>query len=57
MAELICRHAILEDLYLGQTCDAAEELQRAFITLYAAVLIYLIKAKQYLEQSSASEYI
>ena len=57
MGELICRHAILEDLYLGQTSEAAEELQRAFVTLYAAVMIYLIKAKQYLEQRSASEYI
>ena len=57
MAELICRHAVLEDLYLRQTSKAAEELQRALVTLYAAVLIYLIKAKRYLEQCFASQYI
>ncbi len=57
IAELICCNAILEDLYLRQTSEAAEELQRAIITLYTAVLIYLIKAKQYLEQSSTSKYI
>ncbi|KAF2179129.1 hypothetical protein K469DRAFT_801863, partial [Zopfia rhizophila CBS 207.26] len=45
MAELICRHAVLEDLYLRQTSKAAEELHRTLVTLYAAVLIYLSKAK------------
>jgi hypothetical protein len=57
MSELICRHAVLEDLYLRQTSKAAEELQRALVTLYAAILIYLARAKQYFEQSSASQYI
>jgi hypothetical protein len=57
MAELICRHAVLEHLYLGQRSKAAEELQRALVTLYAALLIYLSKAKQYLEQSTAGQYI
>lgn len=57
MAELICRHAVLEDLYLGQTSKAAEELQRALVALYAAILIYLTRAKQYFEQNSASKYI
>jgi hypothetical protein len=57
MAELICRHAVLEDLYLRQASKAADELQRALITLYAAVLIYVSKAKHYLEQSFASQYI
>lgn len=57
IAELICRHAVLEDLYLRETSKAAEELQRALVTMYAAVLIYLSKAKRYLEQGSASQYI
>jgi hypothetical protein len=54
MAELISRNAILEHYYLEQTSKAAEELQRALVTLYTGVLIYLAKAKQYLEQGSAS---
>jgi len=54
IAELICRHAVLEDLYLAQTSKAAEELQRALVALYAAILIYLSTAKHYLEQGSVS---
>lgn len=57
IAELICRHAVLEGLYLRQTSKAAEELQKALVTLYTAILIYLTKAKQYLEEGSASQYI
>lgn len=57
IAELICRHAVLEDFYLRQTSKAAEELQKALVTLYAAILIYLTKAKQYLEEGPASQYI
>ena len=57
MAELICRHAVLEPLYLGQTSEAVIELQRALVILYTAVLVYLSKAKQYLEQSTTSQYI
>ncbi|OCK86545.1 ankyrin, partial [Cenococcum geophilum 1.58] len=57
IAELICRHAVLEGLYLRQTSNAAEELQKALVTLYAAVLIYLTKAKQYLEEGSAKRIL
>jgi hypothetical protein len=57
MAELICRHAVLEEIYLRQSSKASEELQRALITLYAAVLVYLTKAKRFLEQNFASKYI
>jgi len=55
MAELICRHAVLEDLYLGQASEAAKELQRALVTLYAVILTYLSKVKHYLEQNFASQ--
>ncbi|KAH8649711.1 hypothetical protein BGZ60DRAFT_569767 [Tricladium varicosporioides] len=57
VAELICRHAVLEQLYLRQASKAAEELQRALVTLYATLLIYLSKAKQYLEQSTAKRIV
>lgn len=54
IAELICRHAVLEALYLQDTSKASEELERAVIKLYACVLRYLSKAKQYFEQGTAS---
>lgn len=52
IAEIICRHAILEDLYCGRTSIAAGELQRALVVLYATVLQYLSKARAYLKQGS-----
>lgn len=50
IAEIICRHAILEDLYCGQTSIAAGELQRVLVVLYATVLEYISKARTYLKQ-------
>lgn len=50
IAEIICRHAILEDLYCGQTSIATGQLQRALVVLYATVLQYISKARAYLEQ-------
>ncbi|RAO68956.1 uncharacterized protein BHQ10_004968 [Talaromyces amestolkiae] len=52
IAEIICRHAILEDLYCGQMSIAAGELQRALVVLYATVLKYLSKARAYVKQRS-----
>lgn len=56
VAELICRHAVLEGLYLEPMSNVVEELRKALVTLYAAILAYLSKAKQYLEKGSASWY-
>ena len=54
IAEMICRYAILEDIYLRSTSPAADELTRALIHLYAAIMIYLSKAKSYFNQNPAS---
>ena len=54
IAEIICRYKIFEKVYLQYPSPAADELQRALIKLYAAILIYLSKAKSYFEQNSAS---
>lgn len=54
LAELICRYAVVENLYPQSTSEAAAELERALVKLYAAILTYLSKAKHYLEQGSAS---
>ncbi|OCK86125.1 hypothetical protein K432DRAFT_341989, partial [Lepidopterella palustris CBS 459.81] len=57
IAELICRHAVIEHLYSQSTSEAAGELERALVKLYAAILIYLSKAKYYLEQGSAKRIL
>ncbi len=54
IAEIICRYAIFEDVYLQSTSPATDELTRALVQLYAAVMIYLSKAKSYVDQNSAS---
>ncbi|KAF2194673.1 hypothetical protein K469DRAFT_686660 [Zopfia rhizophila CBS 207.26] len=57
IAELICRFAVTEALYLQSTSKAATELERAVVNLYANILGYLSKAKQYLEQGTAKRII
>jgi hypothetical protein len=56
VAELICRYAIFEDVYLQSPSAAAEELQRALVKFYAAIMIYLSKAKSYFEQNSTGRF-
>jgi hypothetical protein len=56
MAELICRYAVTEALYLQGTSKASEELQRAVVKLYTIVLRYLSKARQYFEQGTLSQH-
>ncbi|OCL07799.1 hypothetical protein AOQ84DRAFT_389280 [Glonium stellatum] len=53
IAELICRLTVTEALYLQGTSKAVKELERAVVKLYANILGYLSKAKQYLEQGTA----
>jgi hypothetical protein len=55
IAELICRHAVTEALYLQGTSKAFEELKTAVVKLYTCVLRYLSRAKQYFEQGTASK--
>jgi hypothetical protein len=54
IAEMICRYAIVEDLYLLSALLAADELLRALVQLYATIIIYLSKAKAYFHQNSTS---
>lgn len=53
-AELISRYAVTEALYLQNKSEATKELERALVKLYADILSYLFKAKQYVEQGTAS---
>ncbi|CAI6226816.1 unnamed protein product [Periconia digitata] len=57
IAELICRSAVTESLYLHGTSKAAAELERAMVQLYANILVYLSRGKQYLEQVGAKRTI
>lgn len=54
IAQLIARYALFESLYLRQDTPAARELEKTVVQLYVRVLIYLSKAKSYLEQNTAS---
>jgi hypothetical protein len=57
IAEIICRYAVFEELYLQPTSPATNELKRVLVQLYAAIMIYLSKARSYFEQNSPSRYI
>ena len=56
IAEIICRYAIFEEVYLRSPSAASNELQRALIKFYAAIMTYLSKARSYFDQNTASEF-
>jgi len=56
IAELICRCAIFESLFLQSASAAADELKRAVIQLYVNIMTYLAKAKAYCREHIASWY-
>jgi hypothetical protein len=55
IAEVICRYAVFENVYLQAISSGDDEFERALIQFYATVLIYLSKAKSYFEENSASQ--
>ncbi|KAH7132739.1 hypothetical protein EDB81DRAFT_114385 [Dactylonectria macrodidyma] len=52
IAEYICRNALVESLLKGSSSPAADELSRALVKLYAAILGYLARAKSYYNQNT-----
>ena len=56
IGEIICRYAVFEDVYLQSPSPATDELQRALVKFYAAIMIYLSKVKSYFEENSASQF-
>ena len=56
IGEIICRYAVFEDVYLQYPSAATDELRRALVRFYAAIMIYLSKVRRYFEQSSASSF-
>jgi hypothetical protein len=57
IVESIFHCAAVEALYPLTGSAAAAELERALVHLYAAIMLYLSKAKSYFKQSSASLFI
>lgn len=57
IAELICRYAVVEDLYFQHVSKGASELERALTKLYVDILCYLSVARQYVEERTASRLI
>lgn len=53
--ELICRNALVESLLKDAPSQAAEELSRALVKLYAAILTYLAQASSYYNSKDFSE--
>jgi len=47
VAGLITRYAIVERIYLQISCEASEKLKNDIVSLYAATLQYLAKARKY----------
>ncbi|CAH0002507.1 unnamed protein product [Clonostachys byssicola] len=52
IAEYICRTAVLESLVKGKSSQAADELSRAIVKLYIAILTYLSRATAYCNQNT-----
>ncbi|CAI6080012.1 unnamed protein product [Clonostachys chloroleuca] len=52
IAEYICRTAVLESLVKGKSSQASDELSRAIVKLYIAILTYLSRATAYCNQNT-----
>jgi hypothetical protein len=57
IAEIVCCYAVFEEVYIRSVPIPDKELERALVQFYAAVLIYLSKAKKYFQENSASGYL
>jgi hypothetical protein len=57
ITQMISRYVVFEVVYVQSMSTADDELERALIQFYAAILIYLSKAKKYFQENSASVYL
>lgn len=57
IAEIICRYAIFEAVYLTDSSAATNELRKSLVQFYAAILIYLSKVRAYFDQNTACKLI
>ena len=56
IAEIICRYAVFEGVWRQSQSAAADELERALVKFYAAIMIYLSKAKRYFDENTACKF-
>ncbi|KAL9043407.1 MAG: hypothetical protein Q9214_003406, partial [Letrouitia sp. 1 TL-2023] len=54
ISETLCRNAHVEATFHGSVSNTSKEMKDALIRLYAAILVYLSKAKRYFQQKTAS---
>ena len=55
VSHLITRYAILDELYLQRNSAARDKLEETVVRLYAEVLTYLAKAKNYFQSPTKSK--
>lgn len=56
IANLMGRCTIYETLYLGDGTRSAIKFGEAVVELYARILLYLVRAKQYYSKNTAGMY-
>ena len=54
---LIIHYMTFEDVYLGQLSALTDQLKEALCNLYAAVLVYLSKARRYFTHRTSSKQL
>ncbi|KAF9891898.1 hypothetical protein FE257_002861 [Aspergillus nanangensis] len=52
LAEIVCRYAVFEDLFLTSPSAAASELEKAVLGLYTKIMLYLAKSKAYFHDNT-----
>ncbi|ORY58533.1 uncharacterized protein BCR38DRAFT_489446 [Pseudomassariella vexata] len=57
IAQQICRCALMEELLMPSLSDAAEELKRALVKLYASILTYQARVKAYFQKSTTVQIL
>ena len=55
VTRLISRYAFVESQYLGNCSTASAQLHNALVRVYTAILVYILRARRYFAQNTASE--
>lgn len=55
VTNLIAQYAVFEEIYMRQPSRARDLLKQSITKLYALILAYLIKTKNYFLQNTASQ--
>lgn len=57
ISSLIARYAMVEELYLRVASAATQQLTESIVSLYSAVLHYLLKARRYYSRNTGGKTI